>query len=110
MTVALRITTESERAIGLRELASALVGLHAARHSGPYVAAFGRLGSAADPAHSVIPADGGLVQLRCMRGTLHAMPVDLASVAHAATRDLRVRASCARLARCGHSKSELASA
>ena len=85
--VALRITADAERAIGdcraaqpvrgLRELASALVGLHAARHSGPYVTAYGRLGPAADREHSVVPARGGLVDLRCMRGTLHAMPVDL---------------------------------
>lgn len=117
MKAALKITADAERAVAewraarphrdLPALAAALVGLHAARHSGPYVAAYARLGAAADSQHAVAPAEGGLVQLRCMRGTLHAMPVELASMTHAATVDGRVSASGARLARSGHSRREI---
>jgi hypothetical protein len=76
------------------------VGLHAARQSGPYVAAHARLGSLATSQHGCAPDHGGLVHLRCMRGTLHALPASEAAVVHAATAPQRIAASAARLARC----------
>ncbi len=117
MTAVLRMTRDAERALAvskqfaktenLDELAAALVGLHASRHSGPYVVAYSRMGRDADGTHGRNPGSGGLVQHRSVRGTLHSMPATLASVAHVATVEQRVATSRRRLARSGWMRSEI---
>lgn len=92
---------------GLAHVADGLVGLHAARHSGPYVAAWARVGASADADHLLTPARGGLCFLRCMRGTIHAAAAPTAAVLAAATRQQRVRAAHAAAARAGHGPAEL---
>jgi Winged helix DNA-binding domain len=70
--------------------------VHAARLPSPYATILAR---AAHPgtALSVLAAHDGLTTLRCMRKTLHLLPLDLAAVAHAATSHYRTR-DAARLA------------
>jgi hypothetical protein len=92
----------------LTDLAEGLVGLHAARQSGPYVSAYARLGTYGLAEHTRHPDDGGLVHIRCMRGTIHALPVGLASLAHAATAKRLKRASCRRLYKLGLSRRDVA--
>lgn len=76
----------------LTAAAGIAVGLHAARVASPYVAAAARTGAHVDLGALVGPGgDRDLVTIRCMRKTLHALPVALASVAHAATLRYRLR-------------------
>ena len=92
----------------LADVAAGLVGLHAARHSGPYVSAYARLGTYSLTEHTRGPNAGGLIHVRSMRGTIHAFPLELASVAHAATATRLKQSSIRRLARLGFSKVQLA--
>jgi hypothetical protein len=87
------------RAGGIAAVARALVGLHASRHLGPYVAGRARLPHLAPSELRTRPDEGGLVVLRCMRSTLHAMPSDTAQVAHEATFHRRMQRSTSELRR-----------
>jgi hypothetical protein len=70
----------------VREVTSAVVGLHAARTISAFPMAAARLDTA-DTLDSLrhYPNDSGLVRVRCMRKTLHILPLDLAAAAHCAT-------------------------
>lgn len=76
----------------LVEMSTASLGLHAARLPSPYSTALAR---AADPQVAAslftLPPRRDLVTVRCMRKTLHTLPLPLASAAHAATRHFRER-------------------
>jgi hypothetical protein len=99
LSASIRLSAAQERARAIRTqlsgarslwaLAEALVGLHAARHSGPYVAAHGRCAAALDREHGRQPTHGGLVHVRVMRGTLHAMSPGVAAEAVVATAEQR---------------------
>lgn len=71
-------------------IADASLGLHAARLPSPYATALARA-TAPDVALTVITPRPGLTTLRCMRKTLHLLPLDLAAAAHAATAHYRLR-------------------
>ncbi|MFD3662636.1 DNA glycosylase AlkZ-like family protein [Streptomyces sp. NPDC058659] len=73
-------------------IAHAALGLHAARLPSPYATVAAR--STGPDAAAALLTDGSRQQLltvRCMRKTLHALPLDLAAAAHAATRHYRER-------------------
>ena len=73
-------------------VADATLGLHAARLPSPYATVLAR---AADPDVALglwaEPTHRELVTLRCMRKTLHALPLALAEAAHVATLHYRER-------------------
>lgn len=80
----------AERATGLDDLARRHVGLHAARQLTPWMVLHSRLpGESPDVLRTAL-RDRALVRVRCMRRTLHLLPVDLAAVAHTATLRQRV--------------------
>ncbi|MDP2313810.1 MAG: winged helix DNA-binding domain-containing protein [Pseudomonadota bacterium] len=80
------------------QVARALIGLHSARLPTPYMSLASRL-------PSFLPQmlrerqyeTRTLVKLRCMRRTLHTVPLDLAPIVHRATLDLRMMDLRARL-------------
>lgn len=78
------------------EIAHAGLGVHAARLPSPYATVLART---SDPriALSLLAHHGDLITLRCMRKTLHLLPLDLAAAAHGATVHYR-RRDAARLA------------
>lgn len=80
------------------------VGLHAARLSSPWVAMRARVPTF-ETAHlrDLLHRERALIKLRCMRRTLHILPLDLAPIAHAATLDQRAGACRSSLRRLGHS-------
>lgn len=68
------------------------LGLHSARVISPYVTAAARTSSAASLANLLGEVDDpALITIRCMRKTLHTLPVEMATYAHAATRPYRLR-------------------
>jgi hypothetical protein len=68
------------------------LGLHAARVGSPYATVAARTFDDAPLQHMLGPVDNSqLVTIRCMRRTLHTLPVGMASHAHAATRQYRMR-------------------
>lgn len=68
------------------------LGLHAARLPSPYATLLARLDNPAAAAGLYEPfAQLQLMTVRCMRKTLHTLPVPLATVAHRATRHFRER-------------------
>ncbi|KJE21201.1 Winged helix DNA-binding domain [Frankia torreyi] len=72
------------------QISHAALGLHAARLPSPFATVLAR---AEDPevALSLFSRSPGLITLRCMRRTLHLLPVDLAAAAHRATVHYRLR-------------------
>jgi hypothetical protein len=72
------------------DVSHASLGLHAARLPSPYATVLARVG---DPrvALTLLAHQDGLTTLRCMRKTLHLLPLDLAAAAHAATAHYRTR-------------------
>ncbi|WP_322749595.1 MULTISPECIES: DNA glycosylase AlkZ-like family protein [unclassified Frankia] len=78
------------RLSSVAEIAGAGLGIHAARLPSPFATVLARAASP-DVALALLTRQQGLTTLRCMRKTLHLLPVDLAGVAHAATVHYRVR-------------------
>ena len=74
------------------EAAELGLGLHAARLPSPFTTLLARLG---DPASALAlfepPTTVSLTTVRCMRKTLHILPIPLAGIAHTATRYFRER-------------------
>jgi hypothetical protein len=86
------------------------VGLHAARLSSPWVAMRTRVPTfEAVHLRDLLHSERSLIKLRCMRRTLHILPLDLAAIAHAATLDQRAGACRSSLRRLGHSDRTLRS-
>ncbi|MFD5085974.1 DNA glycosylase AlkZ-like family protein [Kitasatospora sp. NPDC058406] len=73
-------------------IARASLGLHAARLPSPFATVAAR-SAGADVATSLFtqPTRERVMTVRCMRKTLHTLPLELASAAHAATRHYRER-------------------
>lgn len=85
------------------------IGLHAARLTSPWVAMRARVPTfEAAQLRGLLHDERSLIKLRCMRRTLHILPLDLAPIAHAATLDQRLGACRATLRRLGHSERSLA--
>lgn len=74
------------------DVSQATLGLHAARNASPYTTVASRLNPFLSP-ESIKRMLGTreLVTVRCMRQTLHALPVGLASIAHSATLSYRLQ-------------------
>ncbi len=74
------------------QVADAALGLHAARLPSPYAIVAARTGDPSVPASLFTGrVRATLLTLRCMRKTLHALPLPLAAAAHAATLSFRDR-------------------
>lgn len=69
-----------------RAVPRGLVGVHAARFKSPIYSLAARVNfhSKADVARQLYAADD-MIKIRCMRGTLHIVPLDMARVPHSAT-------------------------
>ncbi|WP_124726453.1 DNA glycosylase AlkZ-like family protein [Staphylospora marina] len=79
-----------------RFVAQRLFGLHAARLPTPYVTLRARIpGFREESLREELRQNRRLIKLRCMRRTLHILPLDLAAVAHRATLPFRL-ADCRR--------------
>jgi hypothetical protein len=73
-------------------VATASLGLHAARLQSPFATVLARAGSPSVAAELFVSqCRNNLVTVRCMRKTLHVLPIHLAAVAHAATLHFRER-------------------
>lgn len=83
---------DSSRLTSACQVADAALGLHAARIPSPYAIVAARTSDPAIPA-SLFTASvrSSLLTLRCMRKTLHTLPLPLAAAAHAATLRFRDR-------------------
>lgn len=80
------------RLVTVEETADLALGLHAARLPSPFQTAAARLDDPAQVLRLLGPEGRReLVTVRCMRKTLHTLPLNLASAAHAATRHFRER-------------------
>lgn len=76
----------------IAEIADASLGLHSARLPSPYATVLARSKSPAVALSLFSPtARDELTTIRCMRKTLHALPLELAAVAHSATLHFRER-------------------
>lgn len=72
------------------QISHAALGLHAARLPSPFATVLAR-SDGPEVALSLFNQSEDLVTLRCMRRTLHLLPVDLAAAAHRATVHYRLR-------------------
>jgi hypothetical protein len=81
-----------ERLTSVRAAAEASLGLHAARVASPFHTAAART-SECTPLDDLLGDEGDaeLVTIRCMRKTLHTLPICIAAYAHGATRHYRLR-------------------
>lgn len=75
------------------DVAESALGLHAARLPSPYATLLARVEHPAAAGSIFEPQCGELAMttVRCMRKTLHTLPISLAVIAHAATRHFRER-------------------
>ena len=84
--------TDSRRLGTAWQVADAALGLHAARLPSPYAIVAARTSDPAIPASLFTsPVRASLLTLRCMRKTLHTLPLPLAAAAHSATLRFRDR-------------------
>jgi hypothetical protein len=83
---------EETRLDSVESIARASLGLHAARLPSPFATVAAR-STGSDVATSLFAqrTRDRVMTVRCMRKTLHTLPLDLAGVAHAATRHYRER-------------------
>ncbi|MET8334343.1 DNA glycosylase AlkZ-like family protein [Streptosporangium canum] len=93
----------------VEEIAKAALGLHAARLPSPFATVAARAADAATPLSLFDPAvRARLVTVRCMRKTLHTLPLELAAAAHAATLRFRERDALRGLLNAGYSETSIA--
>ncbi len=91
--------TPGFQATDIAQAARSVVGLHSARLPSPYVALHTRVsGFGIRDLRRGLLDTRNLIKLRCMRRTLHVVPLDLAPVVHQATLSFRV-ADCWRVFR-----------
>ncbi len=75
----------------IEDVARNHLGLHSARIMTPYTTLCSRLkGYNPQMLTSQLYKDKKLIKMRCMRTTLHIVPLDIASILHMATLDLRL--------------------
>lgn len=76
----------------ISEIAKNNVGIHSARISTPYVTLCSRIPSfIPSNLYNALYVDKTVIKLRCMRTTLHIVPVELAPIFHMATKRLRIQ-------------------
>ncbi len=80
------------------EIADGAFGLHAARLSSPFVTVLARASERLAYANFFTAEQAQLVTVRCMRKTLHMLPLQLAILAHSATMHFRERDTLRRAA------------
>lgn len=94
---------DSRRLSSAWQVADAVLGLHAARLPSPYAIIAARTGDPAVPASLFTsPVRESLLTIRCMRKTLHTLPLPLAAAAHAATLRFRDRDARRAVLNAGH--------
>lgn len=94
---------DSRRLISAWQVADAVLGLHAARLPSPYAIVAARTGDPAVPASLFTsPVRESLLTVRCMRKTLHTLPLPLAAAAHTATLRFRDRDARRAVLNAGH--------
>lgn len=99
------------RRTGVEEIADAGLGLHAARLPSPFATVAARAADQSTPLELFNPAvRSRLVTVRCMRKTLHTLPLDLAAAAHAATLHFRERDALRAIANASHSLAAITAA
>jgi len=87
-----KASLDSGRLTSACQVADAVLGLHAARIPSPYAIVAARTSDPAIPASLfTAPVRSSLLTLRCMRKTLHTLPLPLAAAAHAAAVGFRDR-------------------
>ena len=83
---------DGRRLSSAAEIADAALGLHAARLPSPYAIVAARSSDPAIPGSLfTAPVRASLLTVRCMRKTLHTLPLPLAAAAHTATLRFRDR-------------------
>ena len=84
--------SDETRLDSVESIAQASLGLHAARLPSPFATVAAR-STSGDVAASLFeqPTRERVMTVRCMRKTLHTLPLQLAGIAHAATRHYRER-------------------
>jgi hypothetical protein len=94
---------DSRRLTSAVEVADAALGLHAARLPSPFAIVAARTGASSVPLSLFTePVRQSLLTVRCMRKTLHALPLPLAAAAHAATLRFRERDALRAVRNAGH--------
>jgi len=88
------------------EISHAALGLHAARLPSPFATVAARA-TDASAALALLDHTPGLTTLRCMRRTLHLLPVDLAATAHRATAHYRLRDAARRAHNAGVTQQQI---
>jgi hypothetical protein len=84
-------SSAEDRLTSVRAAAEASLGLHAARVASPFVTAAARTTERTPLCELLGDEDNAaLVTIRCVRKTLHTLPLQLAAYAHAATRHYRL--------------------
>ena len=95
--------TDSRRLSTAWQVADATLGLHAARLPSPYAIVAARTSDPAIPASLFTgPVRASLMTVRCMRKTLHTLPLPLAAAAHTATLRFRDRDARRAVLNAGH--------
>lgn len=90
------------------QVADAVLGLHAARLPSPFTIVAARTGDPAIPASLFTDrVRATLITVRCMRKTLHTLPLPLAAAAHVATFSFRDRDARRAVLKAGHSMSAI---
>ena len=75
----------------IKEVSDILIGLHSARLISPYASLISRIeGLRTESLYNDVVSNGNLIKLRCMRKTLHTVPLELASIVHNATLKYRI--------------------
>jgi len=96
--------TDSRRLGTAWQVADAVLGLHAARLPSPFTIVAARTGDPAVPASLFTDrVRATLITVRCMRKTLHTLPLPLAAAAHVATFSFRDRDARRAVLKAGHS-------
>ncbi|WP_322770592.1 DNA glycosylase AlkZ-like family protein [Frankia sp. Cr1] len=98
-----------QRLSSVAEIADAGLGIHAARLPSPFATVLARAASPNIAMTLLTPLEG-MTTLRCMRKTLHLLPLDLAAIAHAATARYRLRDAARMAVNAGVSRPALARA
>lgn len=93
------------------EVAHATLGLHSARLPSPFATVMARVSGSATPLGLFSrAAREEMMTIRCMRRTLHTLPLDLVGMAHGATVHFRERAALRAATNAGVSQNALARA
>lgn len=101
--------SDETRLGSVAEIADASLGLHAARLPSPYATVLARSRSLTVALSLFSPtAHHELTTIRCMRKTLHTLPLELAAVAHSATKHFRERDALRAIANAGVSERQVA--